>query len=204
MPMLTPSQVHLDVPLTNLTLAWLQDTTNFIADKVFPSVSVGKQSDKYYIYNRGEFNRSGHRKPLAPRTRPERIGMSVSNSSYFAEVYGLATDFDQQTLANEDAALETRTAGAAMLMTNMLIDREKDFATKFFSTGIWTTEKSGNATASGTPMSFIYKGLSQCSTTNARLGAIWLQSRHFNLRRSGILSERQHITCLGNLATMVQ
>lgn len=150
MPMLTPSQVHLDQPLTNLTLAYLQDESNFIAGKVFPMVDVDKQSNKYYIYDRANFNRSGERKALAPRTRPERVGMSVSNSNYFADVYGLATDFDEQTLANEDAALDIRSAGASMLMHNMLIDREKDWVTNFFSTGVWTTEWDGDTNASAT------------------------------------------------------
>ncbi len=152
MPMLTPSQVHLDQPLTNLTLAYVQDEANFIADKVFPMVEVDKQSDKYYIYNRADFNRSGNRQLLAPRTRPERVGMSLSNSNYFADVYALATDFDEQTLANEDAALEIRSAGAQMLMHNMLIDREKDFVSNYFSTGVWGTEWDGatNAAAAGT------------------------------------------------------
>lgn len=140
MPMLTPSQVHLDAPLTNLTLAYLQDESNFIADKVFPVVDVSKQSDKYYTYDRENFNRSGERKPLAPRTRPERVGMSISNDTYTCDVYGLATDFDQQTLANEDAALDIRSAGAKMLAHNMLIDREKDFVTNFFTTGVWGTD----------------------------------------------------------------
>jgi hypothetical protein len=147
MAMLTPSQVHLDAPLTNLTLAYLQSTENFIADKVFPIVDVSKQSDKYYIYNRAEFNRSGNRKALAPRTRPERVGMTLSNSNYFADVFGLATDFDAQTLANEDAALETRAMGAQMLLHNMLIDREKDFVTNFFSDNVWGTNWDGDVAA---------------------------------------------------------
>jgi hypothetical protein len=143
--MLTPSQVHIDAPLTNLTLAYLQSADNFIADKVFPIVDVDKQSDKYYIYDRENFNRSGQRKQLAPRTRPERVGMSLSNDSYFADVFGLATDFDEQTLANEDAALETRAMGAQMLTHNMLIDREKDFVTNFFSDNVWGTNWDGVA-----------------------------------------------------------
>ena len=145
MPMLTPSQVHIDAPLTNLTLAYLQSQENFIADKVFPTVDVSKQSDKYYKYNRDEFNRSGQRNLLAPRTRPERVGMSISNDNYFADVWGLATDFDEQTLANEDAALEIRSMGAQMLTHNMLIDREKDFVTNFFSDNIWGTNWDGVA-----------------------------------------------------------
>ena len=88
MPMLTPSQVHIDVPLTNLTIAYAQDMTNFIADKVFGTVSVDKQSDKYYIYDR-EGLRHGDVKVLAPRTEVNRVGMSISNDSYFADVRGL-------------------------------------------------------------------------------------------------------------------
>ena len=37
MPLLTPSAVHVDQPLTNLTLAYAQSQENFIADKVFPN-----------------------------------------------------------------------------------------------------------------------------------------------------------------------
>ncbi len=140
MPMLTPSSVHIDQPLTNLTLAYVQDQSNFIADKVFPTVGVAKQSDKYYIYDRAGMNRAGERKPLAPRTEVQRIGMSVSSDSYYADVYGLGMDFDAQTIANEDAALETRAAGAQTLITNLLIDREVDFASTFFSAGIWGTD----------------------------------------------------------------
>lgn len=145
MPMLTPSQVHLDMPLTNLTLAFMQSMDNFVADKVFPIVDVSKQSDKFYEYNRGEFNRSGQRKQLAPRTRPEYIGMSLSNSNYFCDVFAARTDFDEQTLANEDAALETRSMGAQMLLSNMMVDREKDFVTNFFSDNVWGTNWDGVA-----------------------------------------------------------
>jgi hypothetical protein len=140
MPMLTPSAVHIDQPLTNLTLAYVQEQSNFIADKVFPTVGVNRQSDKYYIYDRAGMNRGGERKPLAPRTEVKRIGMSVSNDSYYADVFGLGMDFDEQTLANEDAALEIRAAGAQTLVNNMLIDREIDFANTFFAASVWGSE----------------------------------------------------------------
>ena len=137
MPMLTPSSVHLDQPLTNLTIAYVQDQTNFIADKVFPTVGVQKQSDKYYIYDRDNMNRTGDVKALAPRTEVNRIGMSLSTDSYYADVYGLGMDFDQQTLANEDAALDIRSAGATTLVNRLLIHREEQFASTFFANGVW-------------------------------------------------------------------
>jgi hypothetical protein len=145
MPLLTPSSVHLDQPLTNLTLAYVQSQENFIADKVFPTVGVTKQSDKFYVYDRANMNRSGDVKKLAPRTEVQRIGMQLGNDNYFADVYGLAMDFDDQTLANEDAVLDTRSTGAQTLINRMLIDREEKFADSFFKTGIWGTEFTGVA-----------------------------------------------------------
>lgn len=148
MPFLTPSAVHVDQPLTNLTLAYMQEQTNFIADKVFPTVGVQKQSDKYYIYDRANGNRAGDVKALSPRTEVERIGLSISNSSYFTDVYGLGMDFDEQTLANEDAMLEIRSAGATTLVNRLLIHREEQFASTFFAASVWGTEYTG---VSGTP-----------------------------------------------------
>lgn len=147
MPMLTPSAVHIDQPLSNLTLAYVQEQTNFIADKVFPTVGVQRQSDKYYIYDRANMNRAGDVQKLAPRTEVNRIGMSISNSSYFADVFGLGMDFDEQTLANEDAVLDLRAAGAATLVNRLLIHREEQFATAFFAASIWGTEFTGVANA---------------------------------------------------------
>jgi len=140
MPMLTPSAVHIDQPLSNLTLAYVQEQSNYIADKVFPTIGVARQSDKYYIYDRANMNRTGDVKKLAPRTEVERIGMAISNSSYFADVYGLGMDFDEQTLANEDAALDIRSAGAETLVNRLLIHREEQFASTFFAASIWGTD----------------------------------------------------------------
>ena len=150
MPMLTPSQVHIDRPLSNLTLAYAQSQENFIADKVFPTVGVARQSDKYYIYDRANMNRTGDVKKLAPRTEVNRIGMTISNSSYFADVYGLGMDFDEQTIANEDEVLQIRQAGAETLAMRLMIHREEQFASTFFTNGVWTTNVSG-AASGGTP-----------------------------------------------------
>ena len=145
MAMLTPSAVHIDAPLTNLTIAFLQDANGFIADRVFPKVSVAKKTDKYYIYNRADFNRVGQVQPRAPRTQAPRVGMSLSQDTYSTEVFSLATDFDFETLANEDAALDIRSAGAQMLTHQLLIDREIKWATSYFGASIWGTDWAGVA-----------------------------------------------------------
>jgi hypothetical protein len=149
MPLLTPSQVHLDAPLSNLTLAYVQSQEVFIADKVFPVVGVPKQSDKYYLYDRANANRSGDVKKLAPRTEVTRIGQKLSNDAYFADVYGIGMDFDEQTLSNEDDMLNIRSAGAQTLVNRMMIHREAQFASTFFVDGVWTTSVTGATNASG-------------------------------------------------------
>ena len=150
MAMLTPSAVHIDAPLTNLTIAFLQDANGFIADRVFPKVSVTKKSDKYYIYNRADFNRVGQVQARAPRTQAPRVGMSLSTDTYLTDVYSLATDFDFETLANEDAALDIRAAGAQMLTHQLLIDREIKWASTYFTGGVWGTDWDGVASSPST------------------------------------------------------
>ena len=175
MPLLTPSAVHVDQPLTNLTLAYAQSQENFIADKVFPTVGVQKQSDKYYIYDRANMNRTGDVEKLAPRTEVNRIGMTISNSSYFADVYGLGMDFDEQTLANEDAALDIRAAGAETLAMRLMIHREEQFATNFFSTGVWGTDN----TLSGTDQWSDYTNSTPIQDVTAARRAVQLASGGF-------------------------
>jgi len=141
--MLTPSAVHVDAPLTNLTVAFLQDQSGFIADRVFPKVAVDKKTNKYYIYNRADFNRTGQVQARAPRTKAPVVGMGLSQDTYSADVYSLATNFDFETLANEDAALNIRSAGASMLTTQLLIDREAKFVAKYLVGGVWGTDWDG-------------------------------------------------------------
>jgi len=57
MPQPTARDVHVNAPLTNISIAFLQSQDSFVASRVFPSIPVMKQSDRYYTYDRGDFNR---------------------------------------------------------------------------------------------------------------------------------------------------
>lgn len=138
MALLTAAGVHISQPLTNLTIAWLQDANNFIADKVFPRVPVTKKTNTYYIYDRAQFNRVGDVQPRAARTEAPVIGMSLSTDTYSANVFSLAMDFDLETIKNADEGLELEAAGAQVLTSQLLIDRERKWTTKYFGAGIWT------------------------------------------------------------------
>ena len=143
--MLNPNQTYIDPVLTNLTVAQLQSDENFIADKVFPNVPVEKQSGKYYVWPRGQFNRLGDVKKLAPGVESEVISLEVSQDNYFAEVYALGMYFNEQELANVDTQLNVRLAGATALATRMRLKREQDWIATYFAPGVWTTNYNGVA-----------------------------------------------------------
>ena len=64
--------VHIDAPLTNISVAYLQAQTNFIAPRVFPVVPVDKQSDLYFTYTKNDWFRD-EAKPRGAGTRV-RVG----------------------------------------------------------------------------------------------------------------------------------
>lgn len=146
----TKGDVHVNAPLTNISIAYLQNAANFIASKVFPNVPVGKQSDRYYTYDRGEMNRD-EMKERAPGT--ESAGGSYkldSTPTYYARVYAFHKDIPDQVRANSDSQIAPDRDATVYCSTKALIKREKLFAGKYFTTGVWDTEKAGASAASGT------------------------------------------------------
>src|SRR3990172_10879137 len=76
----TPSDLHVDVPLTNLSIAYFQDESKYIADKVFGNIPVQKQSDLFWRYNKGDWFRSDAQK-RAPGAESVGSGWNVTRTS---------------------------------------------------------------------------------------------------------------------------
>lgn len=150
-----PGDVHVNTPLTNISIAYLQDATNFIATKVFANIPVTKQSDRYYTYDRGEFNRD-EMKERAPGTESAGGSYDLDNTpTYFARVYAFHKDIPDQVRANADAVVSPDREATEYVTHKALIKREKLFAANYFVTGVWTNETTpANLwdTASGTPI----------------------------------------------------
>lgn len=144
---ITYQDVHIDVPLTNLTIARVQDFTGFVADKVFPLVPVQKATDKYYVWNSGDFLRADDVKPRAPRTEPEEFGLSFTTDTYSIEQYADAFSVDFETYANEDAALDVKLAHSTAAIQKHMIAREQRWSNTFFTSGVWDTDWTGVANA---------------------------------------------------------
>jgi Phage major capsid protein E len=147
----TPGDVHVNMPLTNISIAYLQQAKNFIADQVFPSIPVEKQSDRYYTYDRGYFNRD-EMAVRAPGSESKGGDFTVDNTpTYFAPVYAFHHDIDDQRRQNSDSVLQPDREATELCTHKALIRRERQWVTNYFGTGIWTSERAGVASApSGT------------------------------------------------------
>lgn len=143
----TNSAVHVDAALTNISVAFLQGADKFVAGKVFPNVPVAKQSDRYFVFDRGDFNRD-EAQIRAPGTESAGGGYDLDNTpTYFANVYAFHHDVPDQVRANADPAVDVERAAAEYATHKMLIQREKLWATNFFTTGKWTNEETGVASS---------------------------------------------------------
>lgn len=135
----TPSAVHVDRPLTNMSLAIMQDPAGFVADQAFPLLPVSKQSDLYRIYPRGAFNRNQMKK-RAPGAETQGIGYEMSTSPYYCDVWGLHHDIDEQTEANADIDVDLDFEATTLLSMQALINREVNWATNYFTQSVWAND----------------------------------------------------------------
>lgn len=138
------SQVHVNTPLTNLSIAYMQAADNFVARKVFPNIPVSKQTDLYYVYDRGDFNRDEAQK-RAPGTESAGGGYRLSTESYSADVWAFHQDLADQVVANADSVLSPERSAMEFVMNKLLIRQEKQWATNYLTAGVWTTDITGVA-----------------------------------------------------------
>jgi hypothetical protein len=149
MPNPTAGDVHVNRPLTNISIAYMQDAKGFIADRLFPNIPVSKQSDRYYRYDRSDFWRNSFAK-RAPSTESAGGGWKIdSTPTYFADVWALHKDIDDQIRGNADEPLDMDRDATIYLAGQALISREVTFASKFFTTGVWTGAVTGVSGAPG-------------------------------------------------------
>lgn len=143
------SAVHVNRPLTNVSVAYMQDASAFVAASVFPVIPVSNKSDSYYIFNRGDFNRDSMA-ARAPSTESAGDGFRLSTATYDCQVQALHKDIDDQIRANQDMGLNIDISTTQFLTQRALIRRERIWASNFFTTGKWGSGKAGANTSSGT------------------------------------------------------
>lgn len=150
MPNPTPGSLHADKYLTDVSVAHLQSSTKFVADRVFPRVGVQKQSDRIATYSAADFLRDEITR-RAPGDSAIQIGYRTSSTTYTADEWAAEHAIDDQVRANADSPFMPEEDATRYLTQKMLIKREVDWVTKFFSTGnLWTGSSDGADVVGGT------------------------------------------------------
>lgn len=148
MPHPTQADLHVNVPLTNVSIAYMQSADSYIADKVFPRVPVQKQSDMYWKYSKSDWRRTDVQR-RAPSTETPGVGWKVDTDQYFAHVYGVHKDIDDQLRANADSNFNLDRDSTEFITNQMLLKRDIDWVNSFFKTGVWANERTGVDNAPG-------------------------------------------------------
>jgi hypothetical protein len=146
MPQPTSSQVHVDAVLTNLSVAYIQSASEFVADKVFPVVPVDKQSDRYLKYEKNDWFRDEAKK-RAPGTESAGGGYNIDNTpTYFCDVWSFHKDIPWQLRDNADAGIDLDRDATQFVTQRLLIRREREFSDKYFKAGVWANDYTGVTT----------------------------------------------------------
>lgn len=139
MPQPTSSQVHVDAILTNISVAYLQQQSNFVASRVFPVVPVEKQSDKFFKYTKNDWFRDEAQR-RGDATESAGGGYNLTTDSYRADVYAFHKDVGDQTRANADAPINVDREAAEFVTSRLLLKMETEFVNSYFTSGVWATD----------------------------------------------------------------
>ncbi len=124
--------VHIDKLLTNMSVAYTND--DYIADKIFPTVMVDKQSDLIATYDKGDWLRDVMQ-PYIPGTKGARSGWKVSTDNYFCNSWKLGKEIPFDVIANQDKPFDMFNDATMWLRQQAQLRWELEFATGFFDAG---------------------------------------------------------------------
>lgn len=133
----TFTEVHVNRPLTDLSLAYLQSENDFVASRVFPIVPTDKASNNYFRYTKDWFLKSfaqfrgvGAPAPIS--------GYEMDTATYTCNRIAIARDIADPIRAQADIA-DLDSEAVRWINQQILMKMEIDWAAKYFVTGVWGT-----------------------------------------------------------------
>ena len=133
------SDVHVDAFLTEMSVAYRNQVSAFIADRVFPIVEVAKDSGKYPEYTRDYWLRPEMRVRAYGAEHP-RAGYPISYGTYATEQFSLEHPIPDEIAAAADNPVDLDRDGMEWLTQQMLLKRELTFAARYMAAGVWSFE----------------------------------------------------------------
>lgn len=137
------NQVHVDRPLTNVSVAYAQELSQFVSATIFPIVPVDHKTDEYYVYDKDYWLRN-EAQERAPGAETAGSGWKNSTATFAAKVYGVHKDIDDQIAADVDEGIDLERDATRWCTEQVLMIRERQWVTNFFTTSLWTGSSTGS------------------------------------------------------------
>jgi len=129
MPTYNPTgsgNVHVDQILSQISVAW--PNNGLVGENLFPTVSVAKQSDKYYVFGReGWLPESDIRAPGSEAN--EITGYALSTDTYFAQEHSLQLPVTDEERWNADNPLSPDRDATELVTSKIWLGRERAMQT---------------------------------------------------------------------------
>lgn len=138
-----PGAVHVNRPLSMMSLAYDPLTEGYVADKVFPGIDVSNQTDSYWTFDRSYFLRNEVRE-RAPLTESAGGGYEQGLATYLAKRQSVHQDVPDELRANTDE-LDADGGATSWVTAQLWLNKEITFAAKAMVTGVWGTDVTGVA-----------------------------------------------------------
>jgi hypothetical protein len=137
----TPQDLHVNTLLTNISIGYTNQA--YIADRIFPVVTVSKQSDIIPKFNQSAFFRDDA-KVRAPATASEAGGFTVdTTATYFANRYSRRFEIPDELRRNADAPWNLDATATRFVTDKVQMRREISFATNYFASSKGWTDVTG-------------------------------------------------------------
>jgi hypothetical protein len=125
-----------------VAIAYSQDQTFSVADKMFPVVGVNKQSDSYFTFEKSDFRRV-EAKLRAPGAPAAEGGYNISTGSYFCKQYAFRVPVTEEARANADEPLNLDMNAARLVAEQLMLKRDSLWAAAYFTTSVWARDLVG-------------------------------------------------------------
>lgn len=142
----TASDWHVDRPLTNLSIALTQSSSQFIAAKVGTMIPVQKESDTFTEYPQGFWNRE-YNSDRAEEAVANSVHYGTKQTPYSVGDKALRIFISDRKRRNADSQFNLNREGMAIVTNSLLIGEELDFRDKFLTAGKWGLDLTGNTSA---------------------------------------------------------
>lgn len=134
---------HTNKPLTNISVAWSNQQSMLLVDKLFPRVNVVREADKYLVY---DSNFRIAEDTRADGTPSNQISFGASSSTFQVEEYALHDVVTDRQLGNTEAPMDLERSTTENLTEQIMLAKESRAVNLLFTTASWTNNTTLTAT----------------------------------------------------------